>query len=176
MWRTEAGRAASAARRLKLAHRLWGWRPHPAQARFFSCPAQMRIAACGRRWGKTEALSLDIATLALDERDCRQLVVAPTDAQARLLGNEVLARLLDAWDWRDTQGLPHPKIAGRTISVRQRPSLSITLTGGTPTPSPSPASGRGGQEGRAEVSIQFRTAGRDGRSIRRLVGASGDCG
>ena len=55
----------------------------------------MRVAACGRRWGKTEALSLDIATLALDERDCRQLVVAPTDVQARLLGNEVLARLLD---------------------------------------------------------------------------------
>ena len=69
----------------------------------------MRIAACGRRWGKTEALSLDIATLALDERDCQQLVVAPTDAQARLLGNEVLARLLDAWDWRDTHGKPHPK-------------------------------------------------------------------
>ena len=73
MWRTEAGRAASAARRLTLARRLWKWQPHPAQALFFACPAQMRIAACGRRWGKTEALSLDIATLALDERDCRQL-------------------------------------------------------------------------------------------------------
>ena len=78
----------------------------------------MRIAACGRRWGKTEALLLDIATLALDERDCRQLVVAPTDAQARLLGNEVLARLLEAWDWRDKDGKPYPKVAGREITVR----------------------------------------------------------
>ena len=106
MWRTEAGRAASAARRLALAKRLWAWQPHPAQARFFACPAQMRIAACGRRRGKTEALSLDIATLALDEKDCRQLVVAPTDAQARLLGNEVLSRLLEAWDWRGKDGKP----------------------------------------------------------------------
>ena len=155
MWRTEAGRAASAARRLMLARRLWKWQPHPAQAKFFSCPAQMRIAACGRRWGKTEALSLDIATLALDERDCRQLVVAPTDAQARLLGNEVLARLLDAWDWRDAQGKPHAKVAGREITIRQRPSLTITLTAA-------------GQPSTVQNTIHFRTAGRDGRGIRGL--------
>ncbi len=155
MWRDGAGRAASAARRLGLARQLWGWTPHPAQARFFCCPAQVRVAACGRRWGKTEALSLDIATLALDERDCRQLVVAPTDAQARLLGNEVLARLLDAWDWRGPDGKAHPAVAGREIVVRQRPSLSITLTWP-------------GQAPWEQVSIQCRTAGRDGRGIRGL--------
>jgi len=155
MWRDDAGRAASAARRLGLAEELWGWRPHPAQARFFCCLAQMRIAACGRRWGKTEALSLDIATLALDERNCRQLVVAPTDAQARLLGNEVLARLLDAWEWRDGGGQAHPLVDGREITVRQRPALTITLTWP-------------GQPSEAQVSIHFRTAGRDGRGIRGL--------
>ena len=155
MWRTEAGRAASAARRLVLAKQLWKWQPHPAQALFFACPAQMRIAACGRRWGKTEALSLDIATLALDERDCRQLVVAPTDAQARLLGNEVLSRLLEAWDWRDKDGKPHPKVAGREITVRQRPSLTITLS-------------TLGQASGVQNTIHFRTAGRDGRGIRGL--------
>ena len=160
MWRTEAGRAASAARRLTLAKRLWAWQPHPAQARFFACPAQMRIAACGRRWGKTEALSLDIATLALDEKDCRQLVVAPTDAQARLLGNEVLSRLLEAWDWRDKDGKPHPKVVGRELTVRQRPSLTLTLTEGPLAPN------NGGT--RKEVVIHFRTAGRDGRGIRGL--------
>jgi len=155
MWRDGVGRAASAARRLALAEWLWGWRPHPAQARFFCSPAQMRIAACGRRWGKTEALSLDVATLALDESDCRQLVVAPTDAQARLLGNEVLLRLLEAWEWRDEQGRPHPLVEGREIAVRQRPALSLTLT-------------RPGQASEAQVSIHFRTAGRDGRGIRGL--------
>ena len=155
MWRDGAGRAESAGRRLGLARQLWGWSPHPAQARFFCCPAQVRVAACGRRWGKTEALSLDIATLALDERDCRQLVVAPTDAQARLLGNEVLARLLDAWDWRGPDGKAHPAVAGREIVVRQRPSLSIVLTWP-------------GQAPWEQVSIHCRTAGRDGRGIRGL--------
>ena len=114
MWRDSAGRASSAARRLALAEQLWGWRRHRAQARFFCCPAQIRVAACGRRWGKTEALSIDIASLALDEQNCRQLVVAPTDAQARLLGNEVLL-LLDAWEWRDADGQAHPLVAGREI-------------------------------------------------------------
>ena len=155
MWRDGAKRAVSAARRLALAERLWGWRPHPAQARFFCCPAQMRIAACGRRWGKTEALSLDVATLALEETNCRQLVVAPTDAQARLLGNEVLLRLLEAWEWRDEQGRPHPLVEGREIAVRQRPSLSLVLTWP-------------GQASEAQVSIHFRTAGRDGRGLRGL--------
>ncbi len=155
MWRDGAGRAASAARRLGLAQEIWGWRPHGAQERFFCHPAQVRVAACGRRWGKTEALSLDIATLALDEPDCRQLVVAPTDAQARLLGNEVLARLLDAWDWRGPDGKPHPAVAGREIVVRHRPSLSIVLTWP-------------GQPSAWQVSIQCRTAGRDGRGIRGL--------
>ena len=179
MWRDGAGRVASASRRLALAEEVWGWKPHRAQARFFCCPAQMRIAACGRRWGKTESLSIDVASLALDERDCRQLVVAPTDAQARLLGNEVLARLLDAWDWRDAEGRPHPSVAGREIIVRQRPALSITLTWGTHLPRcagtpPETGGGRGSDGGgdktggREEVSIHFRTAGRDGRGIRGL--------
>ena len=69
----------------------------------FCYPVQVHVMACGRRWEKTQAPAVDIATLALDERDCderdcRQLVVAPTDVQARLSGNEVLAWLLDAWD------------------------------------------------------------------------------
>ena len=179
MWRDWRRRAESARARLELANCIWAWRPHPAQERFFCCPAQVRVAACGRRWGKTEALSIDIASLALAERDCRQLVVAPTDAQVRLLGNEVLARLLEAWDWRDASGRPHPLVVGRGLVVRQRPSLAIVLRGthlprcaGTP---PETGGGREGSEGeggrgerRAEVSVVFRTAGRDGRWLRGL--------
>ena len=178
MWRDEAGRAGSALRRLELAAQVWGWKPHLAQMRFFCCPAQVRVAACGRRWGKTESLGVDIASLALVERDCRQLVVAPTDGQVRLLGNDVLGRLLEAWDWRDGEGRPHELVAGRALMVRQRPSLSIVVTGPNPGPRADPSlSGKGeekggqkrnGEEGREEVSIVFRTAGRDGRSLRGL--------
>ena len=140
----------------------------PRTGAFFCCPAQVRVAACGRRWGKTEALSIDIASLALDETNCRQLVVAPTDAQARLLGNEVLLRLLDAWEWRDGEGRQHPSVAGREILVRQRPALSIVLTWPKGGPLAPNNGGTGEEASREEVSIHFRTAGRDGRGIRGL--------
>ena len=149
MWRTGEERAASAAERLVLADELWGWRPHERQAAFFTSPAQVRVAACGRRWGKTECLSMDVASLAMAEDGCRQLIVAPTDVQARLLGGEVLRRLLAAFE------SGHDVLRGRALTVRQRPSLSITI--GDPENS----------QGRESV-IWCRSAGRDGRSLRGL--------
>lgn len=157
MWRDGRRRARSARARLALAKQLWRWRPHPAQVRFFCDPAQVRVAACGRRWGKTECLGVDIATLALCEPGCRQLVVAPTDAQARLIGGEVLLRLRAAWDWRNGAGDPHPRVRGRTLAVRQRPGLTLTVAG------------EGGRrKGTGESALLFRTAGRDGRGLRGL--------
>ena len=142
-------RAESAAERLILAEELWGWRPHDRQAAFFGSPAQVRVAACGRRWGKTECLSMDVASLALAEDGCRQLIVAPTDVQARLLGGEVLRRLLAAFE------SGHDVLRGRALTVRQRPSLSITIG--------DPENSQGG-----ESVIWCRSAGRDGRSLRGL--------
>ena len=149
MWRTGQERSDSAAERLELAEELWGWRPHDRQAAFFGSPAQIRVAACGRRWGKTECLSMDVASLALAEEGCRQLIVAPTDVQARLLGGEVLRRLLAAFE------SGHEVLRGRALTVRQRPSLSITI--GDPENS----------QGKESV-IWCRSAGRDGRSLRGL--------
>ena len=150
MWRTPTERGRSAGGRLKRAVDLWGWRPHARQREFFASRAQVRVAACGRRWGKTEALSVDIATLAVDEaaagRACRQLVVAPTDAQARLIGGAALARLEAA------QGSAHWP-PGLVVSARRRPALCVTLAGGA---------------AKEEVTITCRTAGRDGRSLRGL--------
>lgn len=85
MWRTTEERVRSAQQRLQLAREVWGWTPHPRQHEFFCSAAQVTVAACGRRWGKSECLSLDLASLALAEylagHPCRQLVVAPTDVQ-----------------------------------------------------------------------------------------------
>ena len=67
MWRTSEERTASAVRRLGLAFELWKWTPHEKQRLLFTSPSQVTVAACGRRWGKTECLGMDIATLALDE-------------------------------------------------------------------------------------------------------------
>ena len=152
MWRTSSERVESAARRLVLAENVWGWVPHEYQQALFCAPSQVTVAACGRRWGKTECLSVDIASLALDElsrgRDCRQLVVAPSDNQARLIGGEVLRLLLKA---SDAQA---PIFDGVLLAVRQRPALTLTLAcAAFPD---------------AVVTILCRTAGRDGRSLRGL--------
>lgn len=147
MWRDSEARAKSAEARLTLAREIWNWRPHPAQARFFASSAQVKIAACGRRWGKTESLSLDLATLALTEPGCRQLIVAPTEAQARMLGEETLRRLQTAFDGN------HPRVQGRALTVRRNRALTVSLMGASAAET---------------TTLYFRTAGRDGRSLRGL--------
>ena len=142
MWRTKRDRAQSAAARLEMAREIWGWQSHPAQRRLFCAPESVRVAACGRRWGKTECLSLDIATLALAEPGARQLVVAPTETQARLLGEAVWERLRQAEE----------KGRGR-VAAQARPSLRLTLPG---------------PNGAAASEVVCRTAGRDGRNLRGL--------
>ena len=146
MWRTERERVGSARARLAQAGRLWGWSPHQRQREWFVSPAPVRVAACGRRWGKTESLSVDIATLALAAPGTRQLVVAPTDAQARLLGEDIWARLGKVLDGSQAE------MTGKTLAVRARPSLVMTITD---------------KDGQVSE-ILCRTAGRDGRNLRGL--------
>ena len=127
---------------------LWGWQPHETQEAFFCSGASARVAACGRRWGKTECLSVDIATLALAERGCRQLIVAPTELQARILGEAVRDRLERAFAQGDPDG------EGRKLAVRASPHLVITLAEASAEAPPS--------------EILCRTAGRDGHNLRGL--------
>ena len=147
MWRTRQQRTESALERLLLAQKWWNWQPHLTQQALFSSEASVRVAACGRRWGKTESLSIDIATLALAERGSRQLIVAPTVVQARLLGDAVQERLEHAFAQGD------PELAARSLMVRSHPHLVLTVK----------------DEGSAgESQIACRTAGRDGRNLRGL--------
>ncbi len=148
MWRTKRERRASADARLALAKQWWGWQPHDAQKRLFCAAASVRVAACGRRWGKTESLSVDMASLALTERGAQQLVVAPTDAQARLLGEAVWEKLEKAFGSGDAQ------LADRTLVVKSRPHLTLTVKPLAP--------------GEAPSVVLCRTAGRDGRNLRGL--------
>ena len=115
MWRTKQERGASARTRLERAKAWWGWQPHDAQQRLLCSAASVRVAACGRRWGKTESLSVDIASLALTEQGSRQIVVAPTEAQARILGDAVWERLEKALASGD------PVLGDRTLHIRARP-------------------------------------------------------
>ena len=131
-----------------MAERVWQWRPHMAQRELFCAGASVRVAACGRRWGKTECLSVDIATLALAEPGCRQLLVAPTEAQARILGEAVRDRLETAF------ALGGPDGQGRTLAVRASPHLILTIAEA--------------DTGAAGSEVLCRTAGRDGRNLRGL--------
>ncbi len=138
----------SARARLDWAKLWWGWQPHDAQKALFCSAASVRIAACGWRWGKTESLSIDIASLALTEPGSRQLLVAPTEAQARLLGEAVQSRLEAAFS------SPNNGLDDRKLVVRARPHLILTVA---------PLAGS------AELSqVMCRTAGRDGRNLRGL--------
>lgn len=79
------------------------WKPHAGQLDFLSSPERVKILACGRRWGKTEVCAVECAHQLTSERSSRQLLVAPTLYQARLLFDRVirfLERLPELGDLR----------------------------------------------------------------------------
>ncbi len=75
-----------------------GVTPHPTQALFLECRAPVKVAACGRRWGKSTAASLDVIHLAVVGdawgASTRQMIVAPSSDQTRIIGDEVERLLL----------------------------------------------------------------------------------
>ena len=75
--------------RLGLARALWGWAPHDTQRRWLACRAKTKVAACGRRWGKTEAAAVDASTTALVRQGSVQIIVSPTYDQSRLIFDTV---------------------------------------------------------------------------------------
>ena len=68
-----------------FAHFVLGVTPHTTQAAFLECRAPVKVAACGRRWGKSTAAALDALHLAVvgdgEGRPTTQMVVAPTADQ-----------------------------------------------------------------------------------------------
>lgn len=85
-----------------------GWTPHAGQLEFLFSKARFRILACGRRWGKTDAAAADIAIRVASTRSSRQLAVAPTLEQARLVFDRI-AWMLAALGVAFTSVLsPHP--------------------------------------------------------------------
>jgi hypothetical protein len=71
--------------RLRLAKALWGWEPHPSQREFFLDAHPVKVAACGRRWGKSMAVAVDLATYAIAAPRSVQMVVSPTYDQSRII-------------------------------------------------------------------------------------------
>jgi hypothetical protein len=70
------------------------WSPHAGQLEFLTSRARIKVLACGRRWGKTEACAVAILSELVKSKPTRHLILAPTLDQAKLLFDRV-AGLLD---------------------------------------------------------------------------------
>lgn len=110
---TEAGK------RLLLAERLWGWRPHETQRKWLLDQSQTKVAACGRRWGKTESAAVDAATTAIIRPGSVQMIVSPTYDQSRVMSDAVERLLLGSTLTRRLTRIvktPYPRITiGRSV-------------------------------------------------------------
>jgi hypothetical protein len=115
---------------LALAARLWGWEPHPGQREFLTLrlpdgsEPHTLVAACGRRWGKTEALGCDVATRILTEPDLGQMGVAPTRDQAEGLYDSVEDKLREIIDGGFEAEDENARRAAQVAILREFPHLA----------------------------------------------------
>ena len=64
---------------------VWRWEPHKTQREFMAYETKIKVGACGRRWGKSEALAYDMAYSFLTKRNYTQMIVSPTYDQSKLI-------------------------------------------------------------------------------------------
>ena len=108
----------------------WGWEPHPGQREFMGFPSKTKIAACGRRWGKTEAVAYDMAYAFLTNENYSQMIVSPTYEQSRLIFSTVEYLLGNMKDI-EIKKTPYPfiKLGNRLITARTGDSDGRGLRG-----------------------------------------------
>lgn len=112
-----------AATGLSLAKALWKWEPHPTQRTWLGTNAKVKVAACGRRWGKTEAAAIDACATALLRPGSVQMIVSPTYDQSRLIFDTVERLILGSPITRSLAKVvrtPYPRLAlgGSLIMAR----------------------------------------------------------
>ena len=109
--------------RLRLARRLFGWRPHKTQRLWLLDDSKVKVAACGRRWGKTEAQAIDAAAYAICNPGSRQMIVSPTYDQSKLIFNTVDRLLSSCPETRPAvkvRRTPYPRLNLRKSLIMAR--------------------------------------------------------
>ncbi len=99
--------------RLMLADHLWRWKPHKTQKEWLLADARVKVASCGRRWGKTEAAAIDAASLAVLQPGSKQMIVSPTYDQSRLIFDHIerlLARSRLTRPFTKITRTPYPRL------------------------------------------------------------------
>ena len=116
------------------------WVPHPGQRDFLLSDSKLKVLACGRRWGKTDACAAQVVASLLGERPSRHLILAPTLDQAGILFDRV-ADLLDRLSEHEGTDLvaiirrhPHPRLTlGRHRLSARSGHLTRSLRGNEAT-------------------------------------------
>jgi len=106
-----------------------GVTPHPSQVHFLETEAKVRVAACGRRFGKTTMGAMSCLHLAV-RCPTTQLIIAPTLQQSKLLfdtarrmaADSVLADLIDK-----VVESPFPELTLATLTSDGREGRSVIL-------------------------------------------------
>lgn len=109
------------------------WRPHAGQKEFLRQPAKIKVLACGRRWGKTDVCAVETLFRLTNGTDQRCMVIAPTQDQANILFERVVALAAVVYGEiaiRDRRASPHPKLTlmGSVLTARSG-HLEHTLRG-----------------------------------------------
>jgi hypothetical protein len=102
------------------------WRPHAGQREFLASDAKIKVLACGRRWGKTDACAAQVVAALHRDSPSKHLLLAPTLDQARLLFDRTV-ELLDAVVRHDRS--PPEKKGKREAVVRRSPFPTLTYRG-----------------------------------------------
>jgi phage terminase large subunit-like protein len=71
------------------------WRPHPGQLAVLLNQAKTKVLACGRRWGKTDVSAVEVLRRICTLPRSRQIIIAPTLTQSRILFERLLQLLED---------------------------------------------------------------------------------
>ncbi|MDO8588968.1 MAG: terminase family protein [Armatimonadota bacterium] len=109
--------------RIDAAEAYFHWRPHPTQRLWLLNEGRVKVASCGRRWGKTESQAIDAATFAMLRPRSRQMIVSPTYDQSRLIFDSVERVLLSSPQTRRMVKVtrsPYPRILFRGSLIMAR--------------------------------------------------------
>jgi hypothetical protein len=121
-------------RGLEFAKLAWNWEPHsPGQRDWILCNARIKVAACGRRWGKSESTAIDIALYAAEHSGTTQIVVAPTHDQTTIILDEVRRRLhqvVGSDFWLEDKRSPYPLLRFGRDGPRALPTTVFGRTAG----------------------------------------------
>lgn len=110
--------------------RWYPLRPHTEQQRLWESSARFRVAACGRRSGKSELAKRQGVKRAIAQsayRDFRVLFGGPTFAQAKRVFWSDLKKLVPRWALLGQD--PHKAISEGELTIKLRSGAEIIVTG-----------------------------------------------